>query len=69
MHNPNDGENQVYYSGNAEGGRKAKVIDKAGVADGLSSIGTCEVKNAGKVSANQRPLEDSMNYGSFKIGT
>ena len=66
---PNEGENKVYFSGNSEGGRSTKVVDKAGVADGLSSIETIDVKNQGSISDNQRPLPMSHTSGAFKIGT
>lgn len=67
-HNPNDGENQTHYSGNAEGGRTASVIDSAGVGDGLSHVGGIEVKNAENVCPNQRPKGRTDSSGSFKIG-
>lgn len=69
-HNPNAGENSMHFSGNSEGGRTSSVVDKAGVEDGLSSIEACtECKNMGDVTANQRPMADSMSVGAFKIGT
>jgi len=65
----NKGENQTHFSGNAEGGRTASVGDSAGVADGLSSIEACEVKNLEHVTDNQRPKGRTESDGPFTIGT
>jgi hypothetical protein len=69
-HSPNEGENNMHFSGNSEGGRSSSIVDKAGVEDGLSSMEACaDCKNMGDVTHNQRPMADSMSSGSFKIGT
>ena len=68
-HNPNDGENQIHFSGNSEGGRDESIRDSAGVADGLSSMEAVSVKNAENVCPNQRPkgMTDKVD-GSFTMG-
>ena len=71
-HNPNDGENQVHFSGNSEGSRDESIHDSSGVEDGLSSMQAIDVKNAENVCYNQRPKGKSEsvsgNAGSFKMG-
>ncbi|MCJ8292927.1 MAG: hypothetical protein MJK15_00840 [Colwellia sp.] len=67
-HNPNDGENQVHFSGNTEGGRSEKIMDSAGVEDGLASIAPCSPKNYESVTANQRPEGNTAKTGEFTIG-
>jgi hypothetical protein len=69
QHNPNAGENQVHYSGSSADASGANGMDSAGVADGLSSIAKCDVKDYEGVTQNQRPEAMSMSSGSFKIGT
>ncbi len=72
-HNPNDGENEMHFVGNSEGGRDEKAYDMKGVESGLASMETPEVKNAEYVTQNQRP--EGMQHpasgraGKFKIGT
>ena len=68
-HNPNAGENQMHFSGNAEGGRDESISDSAGVADGLGSLASIEVKNAEDVCQNQRPKGKRSSDGGFTIGT
>jgi len=69
-HSPNDGENNMHFSGNSEGGRTMNVVDKAGVVAGLSTIEDCgDCKNMGEVSDNQRPMAMSTTFETFKIGT
>lgn len=67
---PMDGENQIHYSGNAEGSRDESVTMSAGVADGLSSMESMDTTNAESVTHyNQRPEGNSESAGgSFKIG-
>ncbi len=67
-HNPNDGENQIAFSGNSEGGRDESRADKAGVEDGLASMEAISVKNAEYVTENQRPEGMTEKVGAFKIG-
>ena len=71
-HNPNDGENQMTFSGSTEGSRDESIYDKAGVEDGLSTMESISVKNAEHVCPNQRPKgmteKISGDAGSFKLG-
>ena len=67
-HNPNDGENQISWSGNTEGKRDQSISMSAGVVDGLSSMTGIEVKNAERVCPNQRPKGNMMKDGEFEIG-
>ena len=65
-HSPNDGENQLHYSGNGEGYN----TDSAGVQSGLSHVESASnVKNAEMVTLNQRPESRQEKAGSYKIGT
>jgi hypothetical protein len=67
-YNPNSGENQVFYSGNADGNAGTAKMDSAGVMDGLSMIEKCNTKDYAGITENQRPMSESMTSGSFKIG-
>ena len=64
----NLGENQVHFTGNAEGSRDETISDSAGVADGLSSMEAISVKNAENVCENQRPKGMTEKAGSFTMG-
>ena len=68
-HNPNVGENQTHFSGNTEGSRNESASDSVGVADGLGSFATIDVKNAEDVCQNQRPKGNRSSNGGFTIGT
>jgi len=63
QHNPNAGENETHYSssGSSKGGLSA------GVADGLSSATSMEVKNAEGVSQNQRPKGNRKSCGKGMV--
>ena len=65
QHNPNAGENQSHYSSGGKGSSRGS----AGVADGLSHVAPCNVKNSENVCQNQRPKARSDKSGSFRIGT
>jgi hypothetical protein len=65
----NDGENQIHFTGNSEGGRSHSIGDSAGVSDGLSHVEGMEVKNAEKVCENQRAKGNTKSSGPFTIGT
>mgnify|MGYP000237872939 CR=1 FL=1 len=67
-YNPNAGEHQVFYSGNADGNSSSKSMDSAGVTDGLSMIAKCNPKDYAGITDNQRPMSSSMKSGAFKIG-
>ena len=68
-HNPNDGENQIKFSGNTEGSRDESRADSAGVVDGLSSMEAISVKDAEMVTSNQRPEHNIDKVdGSFTMG-
>ena len=67
-YDPNAGENQVFFSGNADGNTNSKSMDSAGVTDGLSMIEKCNTKDYANISVGQRPLSTSMKSGPFKIG-
>ena len=64
----NAGENQTHFSGNTEGGRDEKIMDSAGVTDGLSSMEGISVKNAEGVCTNQRPKGNTEKVGTFTMG-
>ena len=68
QHNPNAGENQVFYSGNADGNTHSKSMDSAGVTEGLSMIEKCNTKDYENITENQRPMSSSMKSGTFTIG-
>lgn len=68
-HNPNDGENNMHFTGNTEGGRDESIADSAGVGYGLSSLEAISVKNAEYVTSNQRPegMTEKVD-GMFTLG-
>lgn len=68
-YDPNAGENQRKFTGNSEGGRSEMTYDKVGVADGLGSLETADVKNAETVSQNQRPKGRTESVGEFTVGS
>jgi hypothetical protein len=68
QHNPNAGEDQVFYSGNADGNTGPKSLDPAGVTMGLSMVEKCNTKDYDNTTVNQRPMSSSMKAGAFRIG-
>ena len=66
--NPNAGEDQIHWSGHADGNSDGSIVDSAGVSDGLSSLEGISVKNAEMVTANQRPESNTEKAGMFTMG-